>query len=208
MASKSWRRRPLGRYHHREPTIVVAQRLAYGIALIVVPAPWEREELRLEIREPCGALREKDQPDSNFEETTDNRVILSRSGLTARIPSTSPSNSWTSKVLRRRPRRARVLRRVGRQNAHSGLELGIVDPFPPDVDEIPSPVAANEPGRADRKVVLRSTFARGVPALENQRAFALQGQFHIPLDPMALDRAPLGGTGICWYWAENASLPS
>jgi len=55
----------------------------------------------------------------------------------------------------------------GGKSANSGLELGIVDPFPPDVDEIPSPVAAYEPGRADREVVLRFAFARGVPALQD-----------------------------------------
>ena len=61
----------------------------------------------------------------------------------------------------------------GGKIAHSGLELGIVDPFPPDVDEIPSPVAAYEPGRADRKVVLWSAFARRCPSsggLESVRA--------------------------------------
>jgi hypothetical protein len=57
VAAHPWPPNPGGRdrfsrYHHREPTIVVGQRLAYGIALIVVPAPWEREELRLEICEP------------------------------------------------------------------------------------------------------------------------------------------------------------
>jgi len=57
VASHPWPPNPrggerFGRYHHREPTIVVGQRLAYGIALIVVPASWERKELCLEICEP------------------------------------------------------------------------------------------------------------------------------------------------------------
>jgi len=34
--------------------------LAYGIALIVILAAWEREELRFEICEPWRALGEKD----------------------------------------------------------------------------------------------------------------------------------------------------
>lgn len=50
-----------GRYFDWKPAVVVAQRLAYGIALIVVPASREGVELRLEFREPKRALGEKDQ---------------------------------------------------------------------------------------------------------------------------------------------------
>ena len=36
-----------------------------------------------------------------------------------------------------------------------------------------------------------SAFARGVPALEDERALARR-QFQVPLDPMALDRSAAG----------------
>jgi hypothetical protein len=174
-----------------------------------VPAPWEREELRLEIREPWRALRKKNQ--TRLELCGDDGHA---GGLVAIRFDRENAIDLAEQLLDKRSPGAGVLDEhavcsvFGGKTAHSGFELGIVDAFPPDIDEIPSPAVAYEPGRADRKVVLRSAFARGVPALKDQRAFALQGQFRIPLDPMALDDGAAGGTGICWYWAENASLPS
>ena len=70
----------------------------------------------------------------------------------------------------------------GQNSAHSGLKLRIVDPFAPDVDEIPSLVVANEPRRADRKVVLRSFRRSSVsqprrrPLIEDEKAFSLGAQ--------------------------------
>jgi hypothetical protein len=182
----------LGRYHHGEPTIAVGQRLAYGIALIVVPAPREREELRLEIGKPWGALGKKNQ--TRLELCGDDGHA---SGLVAIGFDRENPIDLAEQLLDNRNPGAGVLDKhpvcsmSEGKSAHSGLEFGIVDPFPPDVDEIPSPVAGYEPGRADREVVLGSALARGVPALEDERALA-RGQFHIPLDPMALDHGAAG----------------
>ena len=62
MASLSSKLRALSAISSWATTGCRRERLAHGIALIVMPAPREREELRLEIRKPWRALGKKNQP--------------------------------------------------------------------------------------------------------------------------------------------------
>jgi hypothetical protein len=58
----------------------VIDRLAYGVALVVVSPAWESEELSFEIREPGGALSgSRTFPASNLADAIAMRATLSRS---------------------------------------------------------------------------------------------------------------------------------
>ena len=86
------------------------------------------------------------------------------------------------------------------------LERRIVDPPPPDVEEIPTLVAGQDPGRANRPVIVRAPFAGDVPTLHRHEPLGGRREFvAVAPDPMALNHRPtrrdrrlliLGGKGV------------
>jgi hypothetical protein len=76
--------------------IVVDERLADRIALIVMPTAGENEQLGFQIRQHGARTGRKTCPASNCADAAAIRVRLSPSGLTAMIPEILAFNSCTS----------------------------------------------------------------------------------------------------------------
>ena len=115
------------------------------------------------------------------------RLTLSRSGLTAIMP-----GDPRTQLLNQRDPGAGVLDNDALGSKRDGerfsrrLQFGVIDPPSPDVEEIPSLVACDDPGRANRPVVVRATLAGRVPTLQRQQPLGREREFVMALDPVAL----------------------
>jgi hypothetical protein len=76
----------------------VIECLADRIALIVMTAIGEGEQLRLQVGEPPSLVGRNTWPDSNLADATAMRVTLSLSGFTLMIPGTRLTSSCTSEM--------------------------------------------------------------------------------------------------------------
>jgi hypothetical protein len=128
------------RYLHWETIIAVAQRLAYGIALIVVPAPRKREELRFEIHKPCGALGKKNQtthtircgPSWKISPTLATAFVESGSSGPSSNPSVASLRMTWSISSGIKPAISIGRRSRSTLRTRSSTRRGPICPFPPD----------------------------------------------------------------------------
>src|SRR4029077_2675797 len=88
------------------------------------------------------------------------------------------------------------------------LKSRIVDAGAPDVDEIPSFPTCHDPGRANRPIVLRPTFARRVPALLDKKALGCRRKFGISLDPMTLHHGAARWRGLLLILGRESVAPN
>jgi hypothetical protein len=177
---------------HRQVFVPVEQRLTDGIALVVVTGAWKGEEFGLKIRQPIRSLRQKNLARLEFRRGDRHPAHLipdrlygddSRDLLPQLLNERGSGDSIFDKNASRGPLLGEALYRR--------LERRIIDPPPPDVEQIPTLFAGQDPGRANRPVVVRAAFAGGVSTLHCHAPLSLWREYvGVTPDPMALNHHP------------------
>jgi hypothetical protein len=146
--------------------------LTDGIALIVVTGAWKGEEFGLKIRQPIGPFREKNLARLEFCRGDCHSAPL----VPHRLYGDDAPNLLSQLLNERGPgdgvfdNNTPCAPTLG-ETLYGRLERRIVDPPPPDVEEIPTLSARQDPGRTDRPVIVRASFAGGVPTLQLDLSF-------------------------------------
>jgi hypothetical protein len=157
---------------HGHVSIPVEERLTDRIALIIVTGARKGEEFGLKIRQPIGPFRQKNLARLEFRRGDRHPAYLiprrlngddSRDLLSQLLNKRGPGDGVLDKNTPRAPLLGQTL--------YGRLQRGIVDASPPDVEEIPTLSARQDPGRTDRPVIVRASFAGGVPTLQLDLSF-------------------------------------